>query len=163
MQPKKHFAALACALLVLANCTQTPASVEPPVAEKPEPSSYPVNSRDASCLAEAVYFEARGTGEKGTLAVAQVVVNRAKSPKFPNTICGVVADRCQFSYRCDGRSDVLSVAEDRRQAVETARKALSGAPDITNGALFFHAARMPPGWFNTLDRVGQFGGNIFYR
>lgn len=159
----KIYTALACALAVLANCAQTPEAVVQPAPPSPEVPDYQVNSRDVSCLAEAVYFEARGTGERGTLAVAQVIVNRAKSPKFPNSICGVVADKCQFSYRCDGNPDVLAVADDRRQAAEIAKKALSGATDITKGSLFFHAAWMPPGWFNTLDRVGQFGGNIFYR
>lgn len=117
-----------------------------------------------ACLAEAVYFEARGTGVTGESAVAHVVVNRAKSPKFPNSVCGVVADGCQFSYRCDGRPDTLADAASRARAFRTAETVLSGTPDITSGALFFHSARVKnPGWFNTRQRVGTFGGNVFYR
>lgn len=122
-----------------------------------------VSSADVSCLAEAVYFEAGGTGSKGEAAVAHVIVNRANSAKFPNSICGVVREGCQFSYRCDGRSDALSNAEQRRRAIATARSVLAGQPDITNGALFFHSAKAAPGWFKSRPRVGQIGGNVFYR
>ena len=122
-----------------------------------------VTERDLACLAEAVYFEARGTGASGETAVAHVVVNRAKSPKFPSSVCGVVGDGCQFSYRCDGRADVLADARARARAFKVAETVLSGAPDITKGALFFHSARIAPGWFATRPRVGTFGGNVFYR
>lgn len=118
---------------------------------------------DIACLAEAVYFEARGTSDTGQKAVAHVVVNRAKSPKFPNSVCGVVADRCQFSYKCDGRPDVLANPGDRQRAMDLARQVLGGASDITQGALFFHSASAEPGWFKTRPKVGAFGGNIFYR
>ena len=91
------------------------------------------------------------------------MVNRARSRKFPNSVCGVVGDGCQFSYRCDGRADVLADPGARAHAIDVARKVLSGAPDITEGALFFHAASAPPGWFKSRPRVGTFGGNIFYR
>jgi spore germination cell wall hydrolase CwlJ-like protein len=120
-------------------------------------------SRDLSCLAEAVYFEARGTGVTGESAVAHVVVNRARASSFPNSICGVVGDGCQFSYRCDGRSDALADSGARARAFKVAESVLGGSPDITNGALFFHSARVAPGWFKSRPRVGTFGGNVFYR
>ncbi len=153
------------ALLVLANCAQTPSpdSTGRTDVSGPATKASRANTDDVSCLAEAVYFEARGTSDKGQKAVAHVVVNRANSPKFPNSVCGVVADRCQFSYRCDGRPDVLADLSDRERALELARQVLGGASDITQGALFFHAASMEPGWFNTRPRVGTFGGNVFYR
>jgi len=119
--------------------------------------------KDLACLAEAVYFEARGTGPEGEAAVAHVIVNRTNAREFPSTVCGVVADGCQFSYRCDGRPDALANPSDRANAFRIAETVLSGAPDFTNGALFFHAASMAPGWFSTRPRVGQFGGNVFYR
>ncbi len=155
----RTFVAALSALALLAGCATPPeqTSVE-------EVSRASVSTQDVNCLAEAVYFEARGTGKVGTEAVAHVVVNRAKSPKFPNSVCGVVADRCQFSYRCDGRPDVLADPNDRAQALRTAETVLSGAPDITKGALFFHAAWAAPGsWFNSRPRIGKFGGNVFYR
>ena len=154
------------ALLILANCaTATPPTKT--VAARNAPESLPEVSRaaqgDLACLAEAIYFEARGTGEVGELAVAHVVVNRARSPKFPGSVCGVVRDGCQFSYRCDGRSDALTDAGSRSRAFRIAETVLAGAPDITSGALFFHSARAAPGWFSSRPRVGKFGGNVFYR
>ena len=122
------------------------------------------SERELACLAEAVYFEARGTGTTGESAVAHVVLNRARSPKFPNSVCGVVGDGCQFSYRCDGRADALADAGARARAFEVAEAVLRGAPDITEGALFFHSARANPGsWFSSRPRIGTFGGNVFYR
>src|SRR6202035_861944 len=70
-------------------------------------------ARQEKCLAEAVYFEARGEAVRGQIAVAQVVMNRAFSGYYPNTVCGVVFQithrhfACQFSFACDGSSDVI--------------------------------------------------------
>lgn len=119
-------------------------------------------SGDLACLAEAVYFEARGTGLEGETAVAHVVVNRAKAKSFPNSVCGVVHDGCQFSYRCDGRSDALADSGARARAYKVAQSVLDGAPDITRGALFFHSAKAKAG-FKGRKKVGAFGGNVFYR
>ncbi|MFO1105164.1 MAG: cell wall hydrolase [Amaricoccus sp.] len=144
------------ALLILAD----PSSA----AGKPaQPPASRAASNDLACLAEAVYFEAGGTGKSGAAAVAHVVVNRTKSPKFPGSVCAVVRDGCQFSYKCDGRSDALANPERREEAMAVARAVLAGAPDITNGALFFHAAGAKPGWFKSRPKVGLIGGNIFYR
>ncbi len=153
------------ALLVLANCaaTPTPEPLAPTEVSGPSTKASRANTADISCLAEAVYFEARGTSDKGQKAVAHVVLNRASSPKFPDSVCGVISDKCQFSYRCDGRPDVLANPSDRQRAMDLARQVLGGASDITQGALFFHAASMEPGWFNSRPKVGAFGGNIFYR
>lgn len=126
------------------------------------PAATP-GSADLDCLAEAIYFEAGGTGAKGEAAVAHVIMNRARSPKFPGSVCGVVRQGCQFSYRCDGKSDALAQRDRREHAVKTARAVLAGEPDITNGAIFFHSAKAKPGWFSTRPRVGQIGGNVFYR
>ena len=160
-----HATAGLAALLVLANCAAAPgATVASRNAPDAPPATRQATDRDLACLAEAIYFEARGTGTQGETAVAHVVVNRAKSPKFgPRTVCGVVADGCQFSYRCDGRSDALSEPSSRARAYRVAETVLAGAPDITRGALFFHSARVAPGWFASRPRVGTFGGNVFYR
>jgi spore germination cell wall hydrolase CwlJ-like protein len=93
-----------------------------------------------------------------------VVLNRAESGKFPETPCAVVAEGCQFSYRCDGRPEALAVRADRDAAFATAKAVLTGAvADPTNGALFFHASRIRPGWFETRARVGTIGNHVFYR
>ncbi|HRO10333.1 cell wall hydrolase [Amaricoccus sp.] len=167
MRPLLRAAALLASALVVANCAQTPQAMQmsrsAPDAAAPEVARAAPSERDLSCLAEAVYFEARGTGPVGESAVAHVVVNRAQAPAFPNSICGVVGDGCQFSYRCDGHSDALAEPGSRARAFKVAETVLSGAPDITGGALFFHSARVAPGWFKTRPRVGTFGGNVFYR
>lgn len=127
-------------------------------------SSMGYDKRSAACLAEAMYFEARGTGEKGMRAVGEVILNRAKDRRFPNTICGVVNDRCQFSYTCDGHPEVYREKGQKAIADRLARELLTNrGADITNGALYFHAARLKPGWFASLSRRGKYGGNIFYR
>jgi N-acetylmuramoyl-L-alanine amidase len=172
LSPLARAAAGLSALLVVANCTAAPQATQmtrnAPTAGPPVETvakAVKVKSSDLACLAEAIYFEARGTGTTGETAVAHVVVNRAKSPKFgPRTVCGVIADGCQFSYRCDGRSDALSDPRLRAKAFKVAETVLAGAPDITSGALFFHSARANPGsWFSSRPRVGTFGGNVFYR
>lgn len=155
-------AAALAALLVLANCATTPSATETTPA-KSAPAGSRANDAAVACLAEAVYFEARGTGDVGTQAVAHVVVNRARDPEFPSSVCGVVGEGCQFSYRCDGRPDALAHAADRAHALRTAQQVLAGAPDITEGALFFHSARVSPSWFRTRPRIGTYGGNVFYR
>ncbi len=137
------------------------------VACAPKENVSTKNTSAQVCLAEAIYFEARGTGEVGRRAVGEVILNRAAHSEFPSSVCGVVDQRyngsCQFSYRCAG-----TLAYNDQQALANARETASDLlnnsnKDITNGALFFHAASMAPGWFGTLTRLGTFGGNIFYK
>ncbi len=134
---------------------------------KPESVATGYGTNAQVCLAGALYFEARGTGEIGRRAVGEVILNRANDPQFPPTVCEVVDQRyngsCQFSYRCNG-SLTYSEPQALVNANATARTLLTNrGEDITNGALFFHASAMAPGWFGTLKRLGTFGGNIFYR
>ena len=121
------------------------------------------------CLTEALYFEARGTSYAGERAVGEVILNRADDPRFPATVCGVIDQRyngsCQFSYRCDAipNTQFNEPAEFAKMRKISYELLTNRQQDITNGALYFHAASMPPGWFNTLSKRGRFGGNIFYR
>lgn len=132
-------------------------------------SSSGYTSADLECMSEALYFEARGTTYEGERAVGEVILNRASDSRFPPSVCGVIDQRyngsCQFSYRCDSIpndrfNEPAELAEMRRISFELLT---NRQEDITNGALFFHAASMRPGWFATLSKRGQFGGNIFYR
>lgn len=117
-----------------------------------------------ACLAEAIYHESRGRGEKAAVAVAHVVVNRRESDDFPGSVCDVVQDGCQFSYRCDGKPETFSEARERVRAYRVAENVLTGdSRDPTRGALFFHAAEIDPGWFATRPRTAEIGGNVFYR
>lgn len=132
-------------------------------------SSSGYSSADLDCLSEALYFEARGTSYEGERAVGEVILNRAADSRFPPSICGVIDQRyngaCQFSYRCDAIpndqfSEPAELAKMRSISYELL---VDRQQDITDGALFFHAASMSPGWFASLSKRGQFGGNIFYR
>lgn len=117
-----------------------------------------------ACLAEAVYYETLGTSERAAEAVAHVVLNRREHDEFPETVCAVVSEGCQFSYRCDGKPETLSDAEERNRAFRAAEAVLEGrAADPTDGALFFHSENVQPGWFQSRDRTIEIGGNIFYR
>ena len=169
MPPLLRALAAATAALALANCTAPTATgsarnaPEQALTERSRPEASRAGGTELACLAEAVYFEARGTGVTGESAVAHVVVNRARSPKFPGSVCGVVADGCQFSYRCDGRPDALADPKARARAYRVAEAVLSADADPTRGALFFHSAEARPGWFARRKRVGTIGGNVFYR
>ncbi|WP_370235626.1 cell wall hydrolase [Brevundimonas sp.] len=127
-------------------------------------------SRDLECLTQAVYYEARGEGRDGQRAVAQVVINRARHPAFPKTVCAVVfqgAGRrtgCQFSFTCDGsmRRGVNQRAWNRARQV--ASEALSGSVYAPVGnATHFHTTGVSPRWRTSLIRVGQVGDHVFYR
>lgn len=127
-------------------------------------------SRDLECLTQAVYYEARGEGRDGMKAVAQVVLNRARHPAFPKTVCAVVyqgANRgtgCQFSFTCNGamRGAVNRSAWNR--AREVATKALSGQVfSAVGNATHFHTTAVSPSWRNNLIRVNQVGDHLFYR
>ncbi|AQR63570.1 cell wall hydrolase [Brevundimonas sp. LM2] len=127
-------------------------------------------SRDLECLTQAAYYEARGEGADGMRAVAQVVLNRARHPAFPNSVCGVVfqgAGRrvgCQFSFTCDGsmRAPVNRAAWNRARTVASA--ALSGRVYVGVGnATHFHTTGVSPSWRNALLRVNQVGTHVFYR
>lgn len=127
------------------------------------------------CLAQAIYHEARGESREGQLAVANVIINRAFSKKYPSTICGVVfqnADKgrykCQFTFACDGRSDMgrertawnrsLKLAEDA--FYEFQRGDRPGV--IPNSALFYHTTAVAPEWSHTFSRVAAIGSHVFY-
>ncbi len=127
-------------------------------------------SRDLDCLTQVAYYEARGEGREGMRAVVQVVLNRARHPAFPKSVCGVVfqgsARRtgCQFSFTCDGsmRGRVNRAAWDRARSVASA--ALSGSVYAPVGnATHFHTTGVSPGWRNSLIQVGQVGDHLFYR
>ena len=127
-------------------------------------------SRDLECLTQAAYYEARGEGSDGMRAVVQVVLNRARHPAFPRSVCGVVFQGsgrrvgCQFSFTCDGsmRAPVNRAAWNRARTVASA--ALSGAVFAGVGnATFFHTTGVSPSWRNSLLRVSQVGSHIFYR
>jgi spore germination cell wall hydrolase CwlJ-like protein len=133
-----------------------------------EPEPIELSDADFNCLVEAIYFEAGAEDPIGQRAVAHVILHRVKSPRFPETVCGVVHDSnsrgCQFSYWCDGRSDAMSSDERWAKSKQAADEVLSGNyPDVTKGALFYHAYFVKPRWSRKMTRTATVGGHIFYR
>lgn len=116
-----------------------------------------------NCLAVGVYYEAKGEPLEGQLAVAEVILNRARSGRFPASVCGVLTQRGQFSFVRNGR---LPQPPARARAWKTALAVAQVARDDAwdsrvSNALFFHARYVQPGWRKA--RVGSVGNHIFYR
>lgn len=147
-----------------------------PAAPAPVPAATPDAARDRllaehRCLAEVMYYEARGEGEAGEKAVAEVVFHRVQSRLRGRSICAVVyegASRpgCQFSFACDGSRAHAKSVKEWREAEILAADILAGAEslaDATGNALNYHAAYMRPVWASKLVRTAQIGNHIFYR
>ena len=120
---------------------------------------------EANCLATAVYFESKGEPLEGQLAVAQVVMNRAASGRYPASLCGVVKQRAQFSFvrngafpshdpNCDGWRKARAIAR-------IAQKHMVAT--VPTDVLWYHANYVAPRWRQALVRVEQIGAHIFYR
>lgn len=134
-----------------------------------------VDAKELSCLATAVYFEARGESLEGQKAVAEVVIRRSqdRSGYFPTTLCGVIAEgatgrgrACQFSFMCDGSSRQARDRDAWETAMQVARYELSEQgrqEDVTRGATHFHTTAVRPGWRKRLQRTVEIGDHIFYR
>jgi hypothetical protein len=124
------------------------------------------------CLQTAVYFEARDEPIKGQRAVAAVILARTKVPGRPKTVCGVVFEGswrktgCQFSFTCDGRSDVPRWPERWERAKQSAADVWNNrnrSPKYARGATFYHATYVKPRWARQMVRVAKIGLHIFYR
>jgi spore germination cell wall hydrolase CwlJ-like protein len=149
------------------------ASLNGPYNPAAKPFHYPgalEGSRELDCLSQAVYYEARGETPSGQAAVAQVVINRARNPRFPQSICGVVFQRaatgrsCQFSFACDGSTLRTREPGAWRRAQTVAARALGGYVMAEVGsATHFHTTNVSPAWGPKLLRVGQVGMHVFYK
>jgi hypothetical protein len=122
------------------------------------------------CLAEAIYFEARGESLDGQFAVAEVIINRAENRRYPDSVCGVVlqgAERdsgCQFSYQCDGKPERIRDRAAYARAGKIARLMLEGRPrTLVANATHFHTVDVRPVWAKRLVKVGRIGRHVFYR
>ncbi|HEX6957053.1 MAG TPA: cell wall hydrolase [Ferrovibrio sp.] len=137
-------------------------------AAEPEPQRPDAEMR---CLALAVYWEGRDESHLGQVAIAHTVLNRTRSPAFPQSICAVVKQRnapgkkgCQFSWWCDGKADKPRNEEQWSDAVAVAEGAMAGrSHDPTGGALFFHSARIRPNWTGHRKRLIRIGNHVFYK
>jgi len=134
------------------------------LAQQPDPKG----DAEFECLAKALYFEARGEPVSGQVAVAEVVLNRVDSPRFPETICEVVHEArtrsCQFSFMCDGKAETVTDDAAWTVAAKIARAMIDGAPrSLTGGATYFHAGFVRPFWSRTFAKTAEIGGHLFYR
>lgn len=121
------------------------------------------------CLTEALYFEARGETVKGLFAVAEVILNRVDSSKFPGSVCGVINQgtgrkyACQFTYTCDGRPENIHEPASWERMGKVARLMLDGGPrPLTHGATYYHTTAVSPKWSRTFRRTAKYGVHLFY-
>lgn len=122
------------------------------------------------CLAQALYFEARGESIKGQVAVAEVILNRVDSNAFPDTLCAVINQgtgrkfACQFTYTCDGLAEHIGNPKAYRRVGKVARLMMDGAPrELTAGATFYHTKAVKPKWSRKFHRTATIGVHHFYR
>lgn len=135
---------------------------------------------ERECLTLNAYYEARDQSDLGMIGVSQVVLNRVEDRRFPNTICGVVHQQrfndppgapirigqCQFSWYCDGKSDIPN----DEYSYESARRAAAKAYylhhtgfDMTEGSTHYHATSVSPGWAATKTHIVDIDDHKFYR
>ena len=135
------------------------------------------------CLALNTYHEAKNQSMIGQIATAQVVMNRVEDSRYPNTVCEVVKQgptrtswkdpskripvkhRCQFSWYCDGKSDVPRNKKAWKKAQDYAYLVLNNRIqiDVTEGATHYHATYVKPAWAKTKTRTTRIETHIFYR
>jgi len=145
------------------------------------------------CLALNMYHEARNQETAGLFAVSAVVLNRVNDPRFPNSVCEVIEqgpireswktrqhenlpaseriyypikNRCQFSWYCDGKSDIPHNKTKYQELLDLAEAIMynkTSFVDITDGALFYHAYYVTPGWSKTRQKTVEIQDHIFYR
>lgn len=145
-----------------------------PIAFAPTPAELALQKvlAEQRCLAEAMYYEARGEGVDGEKAIAEVVFHRMKSAGYPHSICGVVYQgaalkhACQFSFTCSGELQQRKTPGAWARATRLAAKIFGGLihlGDVTEDAVSFHAADVEPGWSDHLVKTIQIGNHVFYR
>lgn len=163
---KKYLLLVAMMAAFNANAQEAVASAQPDIMVEPQITTealpaevVTIDEKELNCLARNIYFEARGEGIEGMKAVAAVTMNRVKSDRFPNTVCGTVHQRKQFSWVSAGLHKIVDLVS-WRKSKEIARSALAGTMVHKVGkALFFHDHTVKP--FRR-TRVGVIGNHAFY-
>lgn len=134
--------------------------------------SLPIAKGDEQwrCLSEALYFEARGETIKGQFAVAEVIMNRVTSSRFPGSLCGVIKQgtgrkfQCQFTYTCDGHKEIIAEKQAYERVSKVARASIDGlAKALTSGATHYHTKSVRPSWARVFTETARIGVHIFYR
>ena len=130
------------------------------------------------CMALNIYHEARSDSTLGQEAVGMVTMNRVYSDKYPDTICDVVyqshlnsrgnpiRNKCQFSWYCDGKSDVPRDKVKFEEAMTNAKWVMNNygsERDITGGAVMYHASYVNPYWSKAYTKTSRIESHIFYK
>jgi hypothetical protein len=159
----------------LSRLTRAPNAVQDPASDeltKQKLAAMPVakGGDQWSCLAEALYFEARGETLKGIVGVSEVILNRVDDSRYPSSVCGVVNQgtgeryRCQFTYTCDGRPEIISETKAYQKVGKIARFMIDGASrELTEGATHYHTKSVNPRWARVFPRTTTIGFHHFYR
>ncbi len=150
----------------------------------PVPAQAMSHGKQIKCMADNIYWEARNQSLRGMIAVGNVTMNRVYDERFPDTPCEVVhqgptrpswkdpavyypvRNRCQFSWYCDGKSDVIPEYDrDVYELIYTMSMKLyyNYFDDFTSGATHYHADYVRPAWACTKEKTIQIGKHIFYR
>lgn len=138
-------------------------------------SEDPYRKEQIECLAKNIYFEARGEPVVGQIAVAQVTMNRVRSEKFPNDVCSVIyqaylnsngvpkLNKCQFSWYCDGKPEVIDDDEAFRKIELLAENLYDNDfIDLTEGAEYYHTRKVNPAWSKKFYKTVAINDHIFY-
>jgi hypothetical protein len=132
---------------------------------------------ELSCMARAIYFEARGEPAEGQMAVGRVILNRTRSGHYPATVCGVVyqndhrRNRCQFSFACDGKPDMIRDTDSWGEILMRAALLLGTEDECAEEtasvgpigiSTHYHATYVSPRWSRALQKTGEIGRHVFY-
>ncbi len=130
----------------------------------------PKQSSEMKCLAEAIYFEARGESIEGQYAVGEVIINRVLSKEFPSSVCGVISEganklnACQFSYNCDGKLETIKEIKIYERIMKLSQILLEpSARFLTGGATFYHSKFVSPSWSKKFIKTNEIGNHVFYK
>ena len=127
------------------------------------------------CLAMAIYFEARSEPIAGQAMVAFTILNRVGSNDYPADICSVVQqgprhasgqmvkDRCQFSFWCDHKPELVEDWSAWHRAVRLARWSLLQPFDFSEGATHYHTTDVKPDWLALVEPTVAIGNHRFYK
>lgn len=125
--------------------------------EKQTPPKYPYSSKELKCLADNVYYEARGEGFYGKILVAKTTINRSLDPRFPKSICAVVYQANQFSWTLVKQNKPV------KHLWEESVLAVFAAQHSTSEALYFHAIHVTPYWIKSKTFLYTIGNHSFYK
>jgi len=118
---------------------------------------------ELDCLAKNVYFESRNQSISGQYAVAEVTLNRVEASYWPNSVCGVVKQKNQFTWFWDGKSDKPKDKKAWKIAQQVAINSITRPTNITGGATFYHANYVSPKWAKTYTRTITIDKHEFYK